>query len=618
LGEEWRLHLETVLEEGPIDLVCFTGDAADRGKREEFREAGDFLEDVLKRLGLGRERLFVVPGNHDIDRNVHPGAWRAVRELAAKVDDLAFARWMRGEALDGAEEVWREQVLERQGAYRAWVEHGLGRPELLPEQGPHGTLGYRQTLHLRGVPVHVVGLDTAWLCGETNESGLLRLTDDPVGRLLSGPDGFRLVLMHHPFHDLADGAACRRLLAQQRAHLVLRGHLHETELTTWADPDQQLRTLAAGCLYEGNAGDRWPNACQVVTLKLTASGEPVEGEVRLRSFSPRGGHWFDDDGLYRNSQGGRVRLAFAAATPKMTTGNPFEPRKPAVPPNFVGREATLRQLVAELERGHGISLVGDSRIGKTSLLRTLERQLAEGGQTVRWLDGQGAEGQGPEAFVRAVTGKNPGNGAEAAADALAAWASAEPEGLPPILLVDEFDGFPGRFDPRFFERLRNLNSRLLLVLATRREIPDLYREQNITSPFDNLLRLLRLGLLKSDAADRLIALGGDAFAAAHGELLRRWAGQHPYYLQLMGFHLVEAREMGESWKEGFDRFRDEAGLRLRQQWDRLDERDREHLLGIARGESLPLNRRLQRRGILDEEGKPFGEVLTDWLREEVL
>ncbi len=48
--------------------------------------------------------------------------------------------------------------------------------------------------------------------------------------------------------------------------------------------------------------------------------------------------------------------------------------------------------------------------------------------------------------------------------------SGQPEGLAPVVLIDELDHLPGRFDPRFFERLRNLLGTVVLVVASRREV----------------------------------------------------------------------------------------------------------------------------------------------------
>ena len=50
------------------DLLICTGDLAEWGLKSEFRAAFDFLGNVAKHLGLGRDRVVVIPGNHDLNR----------------------------------------------------------------------------------------------------------------------------------------------------------------------------------------------------------------------------------------------------------------------------------------------------------------------------------------------------------------------------------------------------------------------------------------------------------------------------------------------------------------------------------------------------------------------
>lgn len=368
LGEAWEQNLGELQQDGPIDLVCMTGDVADWGQEQEYAAVTPFLETLLTRLTLQKERLFVIPGNHDIARNIAPDAWQTVRSrLEQGAEAQGFSRWMAGQAGPplGIEAAWREQVLARQAAYRHWVQHTLGRPELAPEQSPHGALGYRATVRLPvySFDVHILGLDTGWLAGDKADAGRLRLTEDQLMRLATQADGrplagLRLALMHHPFHDLADGSACRRLLAGH-VDLVLRGHLHETELETWADPERQVRQLAAGCLYEGHQADQYPNACHVLTLTLDAQGQVVHTEVRLRAWSPRGGHWHDDDSLYRDSRQGRLTWASSRPpAPARAVTNPYDPWRPVSPPQFGGRQRLLQTLETALEEQRSVSLWG--------------------------------------------------------------------------------------------------------------------------------------------------------------------------------------------------------------------------------------------------------------------
>ena len=551
-----------------------------------------FLRRLLERLALPAERLFLVPGNHDIERGVHATSWAALRGTLGRVDALDLARWMRTGATPpaGVEPAWREEVLARQRAWRVWVADELGRPELMPERSPHGALGWRVTLRLPGYgfPVHLVGLDTAWLCGDEQDATRLRLTDAQVLELTGDADGrpldgFRLALLHHPFGELADGAEALRLLAE-RVDLALRGHLHEVDLAAWADPDRRLACFAAGCLYEGSRADQWPNGLQVLTLELADDGRPLRGEVRLRSWAPRG-HWYDDDGLYRDSHNGR--LAWEFPRDGRTVGragtfvNPYDPWTPATPPRFVGRASERRRLALALDERRSVSIIGYRRSGKSSLLETWASELVRRGRAAHLLSGERGEGLSIAAFVAAATGADAPEGADAAADTLGRWAERSP--LPPVLLVDEADGLFERFDVRFFERLRGMLGRVVLVLATRLEVDLIYRRLSHGSPFANRLELLPVGLLAPEPADAVIGWGVPVFGEGGAALMREWAGRHPFYLQLLGHHLVDAGRDGNTRDEALDQFRFEAAARLRDVWRGLDEAERRTMRDAGRG-----------------------------------
>lgn len=124
LGDAWRANLEALLDDGPVDLVCFTGDAADWGQAQEYGPVTDFFMAALDWLHVPRERFFIVPGNHDIQRTVNADAWRRLRENLHRVPGQEVSRWLAGGpppwGFDAAD---RDAVLARQGAYRQWL-HG--------------------------------------------------------------------------------------------------------------------------------------------------------------------------------------------------------------------------------------------------------------------------------------------------------------------------------------------------------------------------------------------------------------------------------------------------------------------------------------------------------------
>lgn len=379
LGDSFWQNLDELKADGAFDLICFTGDLGDWGQPDEYAIVAAFLSELLERLGLAKDRLFLVPGNHDIARPVASDSWAQARAglLGPDVQQAASRFMAGGTAPIGVNAGVRDAVLQRQGAYRQFlVDFGLRAQ--LPEASPHGRLGYRICLRLPSHPfdVHLVGLDSSWLCGDNHDAGKLLLTEDQVMRLCTDTTGrelpgVRIALLHHPLTDLADGPHCRRLLADH-VDLLLRGHLHSAESELWADPDRRLPQLAAGCLYEGHAADSYPNACQAVTVHVDDTGRPQRFDLRFRAFSPRGGHWHDDGSLYRAAQFGRLSIS--------ADGQVIVPALPKhfhVPldenPYFTGRDDLLRALrsalttqrIAAVTQPQAISGLGG--IGKTQL-----------------------------------------------------------------------------------------------------------------------------------------------------------------------------------------------------------------------------------------------------------
>ncbi len=56
-------------DETPFDLLAITGDLAYGAKPAEYAAAARMCEDLLAALSLDQSRLFVAPGNHDVDRD---------------------------------------------------------------------------------------------------------------------------------------------------------------------------------------------------------------------------------------------------------------------------------------------------------------------------------------------------------------------------------------------------------------------------------------------------------------------------------------------------------------------------------------------------------------------
>ena len=308
----WEENLSSLLEDGPIDLVCFTGDAANFGEVKEFEKVTHFVRTLLERLGLPRIACSSpwVTTTSTV-ASMHPAGPRC--------GPCSAVGWIPGRrALDPVR--WRSAArrgadLAARGARPTAGMARLGgrilsRPDLLPENSPHGTLGYRAALKLARSPVsgachrarHRVALR-----GRPRRDEL-RLTDGQILALRPGKTvprsrgcGWFSCTIPSGIWPTARraGGSLPTTPTSCCAATCTRPSSRSGQI-----PIDGCRTLAAGCLYEGDRADQWPNSHQVVTLELDGSGRPVRGEARFRSWSPRGGHWFDDDGLYKGSREG--------------------------------------------------------------------------------------------------------------------------------------------------------------------------------------------------------------------------------------------------------------------------------------------------------------------------
>src|SRR5688572_24040813 len=105
-----------------VDFVVFSGDLAYFGFPEEFEAARDnLLEPVLQAVGVGRDRLFMVPGNHDLKRET-------ITEMLPKDllvplnNDEIVSKWL-------TDDKKRQRALEPFEAYTNFVTAYTGQPE---------------------------------------------------------------------------------------------------------------------------------------------------------------------------------------------------------------------------------------------------------------------------------------------------------------------------------------------------------------------------------------------------------------------------------------------------------------------------------------------------------
>jgi class 3 adenylate cyclase len=239
-------------------------------------------------------------------------------------------------------------------------------------------------------------------------------------------------------------------------------------------------------------------------------------------------------------------------------GNPYLNRVMIPRPEmFFGREAMVRRIMNRIagESTQSISLVGERRIGKSSLLnhlraaRTRVSHLTQPDSCLFLLiDFQQARTLDQEQFftvVFAEARRQLGGIVELEARAddegmrlLCEAVSAA--GLKLVFLFDEFECVTKneRLRPEFYSFLRSLANTWSVgfITASGRDLKDMCASHEISdSPFFNIFSVLRVGLLGREEGLALIvgpsAARGIPLAPVADEILGQ-AGLHPFFLQI--------------------------------------------------------------------------------------
>lgn len=263
-----------------VDAIFATGDLAFSGGARDPGEYADVVELLRSAAGVLRvppERVFVVPGNHDIDRGV----------AAAKPELLEhLTRLRRGEAclLD------RPAALEpdfqaRLAGWRGLVDQAA--PHLARRLDEDG--GWSIDLEgAKGAPLRLVGLNTALLSQDDQDQGSLRIGRRQAQPLFE-PGRIVIALGHHPLSWLGDPTD---LLGPMRrwTDIYLHGHVHQqaSVAVLQGGGDLHVTGIAGAAHVDEQEAGAARNAYTFGAL-LGGSGQPLRLRSWPRAWDPNRG-----------------------------------------------------------------------------------------------------------------------------------------------------------------------------------------------------------------------------------------------------------------------------------------------------------------------------------------
>jgi formylglycine-generating enzyme required for sulfatase activity/predicted MPP superfamily phosphohydrolase len=237
------------------DLLAITGDIAKEGKAEDYQEARKWLDgELLPALseGFPKDRLLMVPGNHDVDRKAVNAVCQITQSGLLNNQEQDQIAAILGDS------VQRGLLLKRHECYLKFAGSYQTAKKKLP--------WWSASFTLSGSKLRVAGLCSSWMSWRDGDRGRLLIGRWQAHEALrgTGDADWSITLVHHPWSYLAefDAEEVERKVHHE-CRLVLRGHLHRQQARAVVYPDDLCLELAAGCCYDGSD---YPNAFQLIEL----------------------------------------------------------------------------------------------------------------------------------------------------------------------------------------------------------------------------------------------------------------------------------------------------------------------------------------------------------------
>ena len=296
-----------------IDFIIFSGDVAFSGQAEEYEAAREYLfNPVLEATELNTDRLFVVPGNHDLDRN----KFRFLsHDVMYPFDSYEKVKtWLTND--DN-----RNHLLQPFAAYKKFTLEFTGQDE--PDYANIRRLVVDEK------QVALLGCNSALMCGRhvekkiVNDSGHLVIGEPQVYeplRQIAKAD-VRIAVLHHPFEWLVDFDRDNvedRL--KRDCHFILLGHQHKPNVYMEQGLGGNCVIIPAGASYDRRVAPNplYNNSYNFVHLDF----ETIKGTVYLRRWSERRKEWIRDEDTYEL---GKFEFSLPGSLKNLASSPPVTP-----------------------------------------------------------------------------------------------------------------------------------------------------------------------------------------------------------------------------------------------------------------------------------------------------
>lgn len=206
-------------EEEKPNIIVISGDIAFSGKAEEYAKAKEFIDKIALFCGISLENIFIIPGNHDVDRS----------KIEKKYFNWYY-KFTREEELNDVLTTPEAMEVIKGGTkeYFEFIKQYMSGKTSIGDLGEYvSTIPFGQN----GRSLKIIGLNSALFCGyDGDDQKKLALGMSQVNACYEKIDSSKDIIIscvHHPFDCFHVCEEATLSLLERMSDIILSGHVHK-------------------------------------------------------------------------------------------------------------------------------------------------------------------------------------------------------------------------------------------------------------------------------------------------------------------------------------------------------------------------------------------------------
>lgn len=228
LRDDFLCIIKKIQESEPFTHLFLSGDILNKYEKAEAATV-DFINNIIEIMGISKSNVFIVPGNHDHNRNV---AIQVMGDITSKSMEEEIDKI---DLVDNIKDETTEKLLSSFANFNSVYREIMGNAYYDDCHNIH-------QIFTEG-DLSIVKLNTSWLDTDSEETNLFCGTDKLLGLLSNHKDvlskGVNIAVGHHPINELEAEERKRVLDLFKKFNIGIYfcGHQHKPSITKYDEND---------------------------------------------------------------------------------------------------------------------------------------------------------------------------------------------------------------------------------------------------------------------------------------------------------------------------------------------------------------------------------------------